>query len=73
MPHTVEKLMNFLHLLFVLVRSLTFLVIQRLGRSIFVSVVRAAQPDTDQVPLNSVEWLEMIKGPVLVLINQKAC
>jgi hypothetical protein len=36
-------------------------------------VVRAAQPHTDQVALNSIERLEVVQCPILVLVNQKAC
>ena len=36
-------------------------------------MVRAAQPHTDQVALNSIEGLEVVQCPILVLVNQKAC
>lgn len=69
----VEELMNFSLLLFVFVLALTLLLFQRKRGSVFVCVVRAAHPNTDQVPLNSIEWLEVVKSPVLILVNQEAC
>lgn len=66
---TVEKLMNSPLLLLVFVGAFTFLLLEGKRRAVFVSVVRAAQPNADQVPLNPIEWLEVVQSPILVLVN----